>query len=692
MPGSRLMSTTGPSNPSSRKVAAAVPPVLPPPTITIGFVASAEDMRASTPWGLWSPVPSRSLRRSSLSSEAPVHEADDVVGADGDLVHGGAIGQVGDGEAGLGGCGGDEHMAAGYVRVAVVLEVACVGGEHLVLGGAEPDALVAGPGGGQVRFDADRNEHPVRRIGDTVAGHGAAEPEQRVDRARDPGVVAVAPRAFEGRLIRSERDAGRLQVAERRVDPQRPDAIGRQRRSGGDRSGSGCGRRGGGGRRLVRRCRRRRGAGGLLRLGVVGGVVERGGDEQRRHPDRHAPGEEPQRPQPADPGPGTGQVLGELAIVDDGRRLGDGPDGGAGCEAKLGLVGEPAIQFVPEVRRVLVGRKLSQCGGHRLGGAGACPSPVCGDGAVAVAAGRRRCHDPPPPVSSEPLLRAPLAPFGDAPAPAALRLATFVSSGSAGVLSSASAAASGWGSADAAGAGASSRGGSSTGASSSDCACSGSDSAATSSSGGAASAFASSGCGCGDWASSGDASSDWAASGSASSGWASSDWASSGSAGASSPCASAACASSGCVSGSSAFASVPSARGPVSAAAAGGAARTSASSSVSRARAPASRASSTSGARPRMRAAASGAKPSRSTRTTATRSVAARFANASTTRAWRSWARSAGDAPLPPAGTACAGGWGAPQAASAASVAAGAPGGAAPTRVPSRRNPSMHAL
>src|SRR5512132_3954591 len=37
MPGSRLTSTTGPSNPSSRRVAAAVPPVLPPPTITIGL-------------------------------------------------------------------------------------------------------------------------------------------------------------------------------------------------------------------------------------------------------------------------------------------------------------------------------------------------------------------------------------------------------------------------------------------------------------------------------------------------------------------------------------------------------------------------------------------------------------------------------------------------------------------------------
>src|SRR5262245_14574485 len=131
MPGSRLMSTTGPSNPSSRKVAAAVPPVLPPPTITIGFVASAEDMRASTPWGLWSPVPSRSLRRSSLSSEAPVHEADDVVGADGDLVHGGAIGQVGEGEAGLGGCGGAAHMGARHARVRLGLELAHLAAETL---------------------------------------------------------------------------------------------------------------------------------------------------------------------------------------------------------------------------------------------------------------------------------------------------------------------------------------------------------------------------------------------------------------------------------------------------------------------------------------------------------------------------------------------------------------------------------
>src|SRR6266702_8802397 len=44
MPGSRLMSTTGPSNPSSRKVAAALPPVLPPPRITIGFVPVPSDM------------------------------------------------------------------------------------------------------------------------------------------------------------------------------------------------------------------------------------------------------------------------------------------------------------------------------------------------------------------------------------------------------------------------------------------------------------------------------------------------------------------------------------------------------------------------------------------------------------------------------------------------------------------------
>src|SRR6266536_1844321 len=52
MPGSRLMSTTGPSNPSSRKVAAAVPPVLPPPTITIGFVPVPSDMRSFNSLGL----------------------------------------------------------------------------------------------------------------------------------------------------------------------------------------------------------------------------------------------------------------------------------------------------------------------------------------------------------------------------------------------------------------------------------------------------------------------------------------------------------------------------------------------------------------------------------------------------------------------------------------------------------------
>jgi hypothetical protein len=38
MPGSRLMITTGPSKPYSGKVAAAVPPALPPPRITIGLV------------------------------------------------------------------------------------------------------------------------------------------------------------------------------------------------------------------------------------------------------------------------------------------------------------------------------------------------------------------------------------------------------------------------------------------------------------------------------------------------------------------------------------------------------------------------------------------------------------------------------------------------------------------------------
>jgi len=49
IPGSRLTSTTGPLNPSSRKVAAAVPPALPPPTITIGLVPGPSDMRASSP-------------------------------------------------------------------------------------------------------------------------------------------------------------------------------------------------------------------------------------------------------------------------------------------------------------------------------------------------------------------------------------------------------------------------------------------------------------------------------------------------------------------------------------------------------------------------------------------------------------------------------------------------------------------
>src|SRR5215207_11729856 len=42
------MSTTGPPNPSSRKVAAAVPPALPPPTITIGLVPDPLDMRSFT--------------------------------------------------------------------------------------------------------------------------------------------------------------------------------------------------------------------------------------------------------------------------------------------------------------------------------------------------------------------------------------------------------------------------------------------------------------------------------------------------------------------------------------------------------------------------------------------------------------------------------------------------------------------
>src|SRR4030095_4685998 len=51
MPGSRLTSTTGPANPSSRKVAAAVPPALPPPTITNGFVPVPSTMRSFTPLG-----------------------------------------------------------------------------------------------------------------------------------------------------------------------------------------------------------------------------------------------------------------------------------------------------------------------------------------------------------------------------------------------------------------------------------------------------------------------------------------------------------------------------------------------------------------------------------------------------------------------------------------------------------------
>jgi hypothetical protein len=38
IPGSRPTITTDPPKPSSRRVAAAVPPALPPPTITIGFV------------------------------------------------------------------------------------------------------------------------------------------------------------------------------------------------------------------------------------------------------------------------------------------------------------------------------------------------------------------------------------------------------------------------------------------------------------------------------------------------------------------------------------------------------------------------------------------------------------------------------------------------------------------------------
>ena len=99
-----------------------------------------------------------------------------------------------------------------------------------------------------------------------------------------------------------------------------------------------------------------------------------------------------------------------------------------------------------------------------------------------------------------------------------------------------------------------------------------------------------------------------------------------------------------------------------------GAARTSASWFVSRARAPTSRACTTSGVRPRMRAAASGANPSRSTRTTATRSAGARAASASTTCARRPPVV-AGMSPLPPAGSGCTGGSAAATAASTASAA-----------------------
>ena len=89
-----------------------------------------------------------------------------------------------------------------------------------------------------------------------------------------------------------------------------------------------------------------------------------------------------------------------------------------------------------------------------------------------------------------------------------------------------------------------------------------------------------------------------------------------------------------------------------------------------------------------MRAADSAANPSRSTRTTATRSAGAKAAKASTTRApWPSVV--AGEAPLPPAGIGCTGGSAASSTAFGTSAAVG---GAAPMRVLSRRSPSMHAL
>jgi hypothetical protein len=43
------MITTGPLKPSSRKVAAAVPPAVPPPMITIGLVLAPSDMYSILP-------------------------------------------------------------------------------------------------------------------------------------------------------------------------------------------------------------------------------------------------------------------------------------------------------------------------------------------------------------------------------------------------------------------------------------------------------------------------------------------------------------------------------------------------------------------------------------------------------------------------------------------------------------------
>src|SRR5437016_13578986 len=49
IPGSRPISTTRPSNPSSRSVAAQLPPASPPPTITIGLPPSRADIARILP-------------------------------------------------------------------------------------------------------------------------------------------------------------------------------------------------------------------------------------------------------------------------------------------------------------------------------------------------------------------------------------------------------------------------------------------------------------------------------------------------------------------------------------------------------------------------------------------------------------------------------------------------------------------